>query len=209
MPPLLEGSERGRTRSIYTGHRVTRGAGRARSAEKNTRGQGSGTRTQPEPQAEPSESTQIRDRAFVGGFIYRAGFFYSAAYTVIRTSLCSTPPRLTGIDLFKSPRSNPPLAEGRLDFLKGPRSKHPLQEARLDTRKVQGPTPPRGPQETLQKWSERARKGCFLRDLQMIFMRFPRGWRSVGLLKRSKVQLPPTGGSVGPHAKGSRSNPPL
>ena len=58
-----------------TGHRVTRGAGRARSAEKNTRGQGSGTRTQPEPQAEPSESTQIRDRAFVGGFIYRPGFF--------------------------------------------------------------------------------------------------------------------------------------
>ena len=82
--------------------------------------------------------------------VYIIGFIpLSTPYSIIRTSLCSSTPPLASIymdpsfsKLFKSPRSTPPLPEGRLDFLKGPRSKPPLQEGRLDTLgKVQGPTP--------------------------------------------------------------------
>ena len=74
--------------------------------------------------------------------------------TLIRGSLCTTPPLLPGFALFKSPRSNPPLPEGRLDFLKGPRSNPPLPEGRLDIRKSPRSNPPYRFQETLQKRSE-------------------------------------------------------
>ena len=84
-------------------------------------------------------------------------------------------------------------------YLKGPRSKPPLQEARLDIWKSpRSNIPHRGPRDPLQKCSEWAKKGCFLRDLQLFFMRFLRAWRLGWTFKRSKVQPPPTGGSVGP-----------
>ena len=54
-------------------------------------------------------------------------------YKIIRASLCTTPQRVPGFALSKSPSSNPidpPLREGRLDFLKSP---------------AQGPTPPGQP----------------------------------------------------------------
>ena len=44
----------------------------------------------------------------------------------------------------------------------------------------------------------------------MSFMAFfTRSGGSVGLLKRSKVQLPPTGGSVGPRKRAKVQAPPL
>ena len=53
---------------------------------------------------------------------------------LVRTSLCTPHPLVTGFALFLSPRSNPPLPEGRLDFPKSPRSNPPLPEGRLDFR---------------------------------------------------------------------------
>ena len=119
----------------------------------------------------------------------------------LRASLCSTPPPSYRNGPFQTSKVQPPPRRGSVGLSERPKVQAPPPGGSVGHSESPRSNPPRGPQETLKKWSERARKGCFLRDLQVIFMRFPCGWRSVGLLKRSKVQLPPTGGSVGPRKR--------
>ena len=113
----------------------------------------------------------------------------------IRASLCTPPPRVLGFALFESPRSNPPLLEGRLDFPKSPRSNPPLPEGRLDFPKSPRSHPPllEGWLDLLGKskvWSNpprvskrpsksaaSGRKMRFSSDFQVSFMGFSRAWR--------------------------------
>ena len=95
-----------------------------------------------------------------------------------------------------------------MDFLKGPRSKPPLQEARLDIWKSPRSNIPQRSKRPSKGAASGQRKVCFLRDLQVICMRFLRAWRlGCGLSKGPRSNPPPTGGSVGPMQRSKHQGP--